>query len=423
MMKCVHKGTDGRLCYKVGRGFEGYCIRHQNFKRIDDSDFGMRYVMETHIAEQLRAKQWMSMRRYNAGLRRNADIGFYLEALESQAENFGYLLRGLAMMADPFNNTALPEDVRHVTNNLESIAFHIGAYKEYADIPEDPRSIGDILWSLGIYPEGRLTKLYVRQFVKKTLNCIRYVLTTNTPRRAWWLRLLTLTRHLRDMEKLWEHDLIVENDDELFPGDTEEEPLAAHPDGSIDLVAFVKDSQNVHTAPARDSTSRALSIIMKRPGFTTSSLSDSIVTYFLNTTKAIGFTLTQRSQIMDELFADRLRISAFDYAYSEVFLRVWDKVLTIDTVDILQRLAEELHDGMGMCAQGKMTRLVNVLRGFDEELDEVPLISQGELLQIAMARISALPAEEREPAMTTAFTDLGVSATDQEVWRSAVLEA
>jgi hypothetical protein len=225
------------------------------------------------------------------------------------------------------------------------------------------------------------------------------------------------------MEKLWDSVLIVENDDEIFPGDTEEEPLAAHPDGSIDLVAFVKDSQNVHTSPARDSTSRALSIIMKRPGFTTSSLSDSIVTHFLNTTKAIGFTLTQRSQIMDELIADRLRIIAFDYAYSEVFLRVWDKVLTIDTVDILQRLAEELHDGMGMCAQGKMTRIVNVLRGFDEELDEVPLISQGELLQIAMARISALPAEEREPAMTTAFTDLGVSATDQEVWRSAVMEA
>lgn len=424
MKKCVHIGTGGRLCYKAGRGFEGYCIKHQNFKRNDDPGYLHRYDMETDEARLARERHWINSRKYNAELRRNADVGFYLEALESQAENFGYLLRGMAMMADPFNNTALPEDVRHVTDNLESIAFHIGAYKEYADIPEDPRSIGDILFSLGIYPEGRLTKLYVRQFVKKTLNCIRYALTTNAPRRAWWLRLLTLTRHLRDMEKLWDSVLIIENDDEEFPGDTEEDPFfASHPDGSIDLVAFVKDSQNVHTTPARDSTARALSILMKRPGFTTSSLSDSIVAHFLNTTKAIGFTLAQRSQIMDELFADRLRIIAFDYAYSDVFLRVWDKVLTIDTADILQRLAEELHDGMGMCAQGKMTRLVNVLRGFDDELDEVSLVSHGELLQIAMARISALPMEEREPAMTTAFTDLGVSATDQEVWRSAVMEA
>jgi hypothetical protein len=421
--KCVYVGAQGRLCSKAGRGFEGHCIKHQNFKRIDDAEYRHRLEMESEEDKTMREQRWVNTRRYNAERLRSAETGFYLEALESQAENFGYLLRGLAMMADPFNNTALPEDVRHVTNNLESIAFHIGAYTEYADPPEDPRSIGDILWSLGIYPEGRLSKLYVRQFVKKTLNCIRYVLTTHCPQRAWWLRLLTLTRHLRDMEKLWEHDLIVENDDEIFPGDTEEEPLAAHPAGSINLSSFVNDSQNVHTSPARDSTERALSILMKRPGFTLSDQNDSVTTHFLNTTKDIGFTFAQRSQIMDELVADGLRIIAFNYAYSDVFLRVWDKVMTVNTTDILRRLAEELYDGAGMCAQGKMTRLVNVLRGFDEELDEVPLISQGELLQTAMARISALPVEEREPAMTTAFTELGVSLGDQDVWRSAVMEA
>jgi len=418
---CVHKRPDGRLCDKVGRGFEGYCIKHQNFRRIDDSAFGMQYVMETNYAERIRTKRWTTMKRHNAARKRSDETAYYLEALESQAENFGYLLRGLAMMADPFNNGALPEEIRRVTNNLESVAFHIGSYAEHADIPEDPRSIGEILWNMGLYPDGRLNKNYVRRFVKKTLNCIRYALKTKVPQRAWWLRLLTLTRHLRDMEKMWDEDLIFEHDD--APGDTEtEETAPVHPPGSIDLVAFFGDSQNVHTQPARESTEKALSILMKRSGFK-GSVGDSVETHLTNTTKDIGFTLDQRTAIVGELASDGLRVSAFGQAYSDVFLRVWDKVLTVDTVDILRRLTEELYDGMGMCNQGKMTRLVNVLRGFDEELDECSSLTQGELLQMVMAAISKMPVEEREAAATKAFTDIGIEKAAQEGWLSAVMDA
>lgn len=419
LTQCLHKGTDGRLCDKAGRGFEGYCIKHQNFKRHDDVGYASRYELETENHRKERDLRWINERRRIADQRRNEENGYYMEALESQAENFGYLLRGLAMMADPFNNNGLPEEIRRVTNNLESVAFHIGSYA--APVPEDPRSIGDILWSMNLYPDGRLTKKYVRRFVKKTVNCIRYVLTTKVPQRAWWLRLLTLTRHLRDMETMWDGDLIFENDDdaELLADTDVAGPL--HPPGSIDLVAFFGDSQNVHTQPARESTEKALSILMKWPAFT-GSVGDSVETHLTKTTKDIGFTLEQRTAIVDELAGDGLRITAFGHAYSEVFLRVWHKVLTVDTVDILRRLTEELNDGMGMCNQGKMTRLVNALRGFDDELDEISSLTQGELLQMAMATISKMPIEEREAAAKKAFIDIGIGKAEQEDWLLAVME-
>jgi hypothetical protein len=198
--------------------------------------------------------------------------------------------------------------------------------------------------------------------------------------------------------------------------------LPPHPEGGIHLGAFLADSQNVHTAPAKMSTEHALAILMKRP-LPHRDIGTSIEDYFTNTSKNIGFTLEQRNKIVTELAHDGLRVTAFGYHYADAFVRVWDKVLSLDTADVLRRLAEELYEGIGMCCQGKMTRLINALRGFDEELDDIPLVSQSELLQMTMACISALALSERGAAVAAAFLDYGVPETEQDAWRSAIMEA
>ena len=119
-------------------------------------------------------------------------------------------------------------------------------------------------------------------------------------------------------------------------------------------------------------------------------------------------------------------VSNFGVTYAELLSCVWTyaKTQSADLQnEIAVRIAEEVLDGLGMCEQGKITRLTNVLRGFHPALDEISVLSVGEQLQNRMAVISGMPAEERRAAADAVFAELGVPAADQEAWREAVLEA
>ena len=116
-------------------------------------------------------------------------------------------------------------------------------------------------------------------------------------------------------------------------------------------------------------------------------------------------------------------VSNFGVTYSELLMEVWyyAKKQPADAKrEIAVRLAEEVLDGLGMCEQGKMTRLTNVLRGFHPALDNVVILSVGEQLQNRMSVISRLPAEERRAAADAVFAELGVPAEEQGAWVEAL---
>jgi len=126
-----------------------------------------------------------------------------------------------------------------------------------------------------------------------------------------------------------------------------------------------------------------------------------------------------------ELRHDVDSVSNFGVTYSELLMEVWyyAKKQPADAKrEIAVRLAEEVLDGLGMCEQGKMTRLTNVLRGFHPALDNVVVLSVGEQLQNRMAVISRLPAEERRPAANAVFAELGIPAADQGAWLEALAD-
>jgi len=118
-------------------------------------------------------------------------------------------------------------------------------------------------------------------------------------------------------------------------------------------------------------------------------------------------------------------VSNFGVTYSELLMEVWyytAKQPADIQREIAVRLAEEVLDGLGMCEQGKMTRLTNVLRGFHPALDDVVVLSIGEQLQNRMAVISRLPAEERRAAADAVFAELGVPADEQGAWLEALAD-
>jgi len=114
----------------------------------------------------------------------------------------------------------------------------------------------------------------------------------------------------------------------------------------------------------------------------------------------------------------------FDIRYGDLLQRIWDYALQHPDVtkEIGVRLAEEVLDGVGMCPQGKMTRLANVLRGFDARLESVSSLSTREQLQNRMVTLRSLPMEERRAAAEAVFAELSIPAEEQEPWLDALLE-
>ena len=114
----------------------------------------------------------------------------------------------------------------------------------------------------------------------------------------------------------------------------------------------------------------------------------------------------------------------FDVHYDELLRRTWDYALAHPDVtnEIGVRLAEEVVDGVGLCAQGKMTRLANVLRGFDARLESVSTLSTREQLQNRMITLRAFPMEERKAAAEAVFAELSIPPEEQASWLEALLE-
>jgi hypothetical protein len=127
-----------------------------------------------------------------------------------------------------------------------------------------------------------------------------------------------------------------------------------------------------------------------------------------------------------EFKKDVAHVRNFGVSYASLLQKTWNyaKKQTPDIrQEITSRLAEEILDGFGMCEQGKITRLTNVLRGFHTALEDIVVLSVGEQLQNRMAVVGALPVEERQSAAEATFAELGILSGEQPAWLEAVLNA
>ena len=74
---------------------------------------------------------------------------------------------------------------------------------------------------------------------------------------------------------------------------------------------------------------------------------------------------------------------------------------------------------MGMCCEGHISRLCNVLVGFDDAFQ--PPVALGELMQQKMAAIAGLDVseEEKRRQATQWFTEHGVPEAERVAWLDA----
>lgn len=88
--------------------------------------------------------------------------------------------------------------------------------------------------------------------------------------------------------------------------------------------------------------------------------------------------------------------------------------------ELKARLWEEASESVGMCCEGHIARLVNVMAGFDESFR--PRVSVGEAIQTKIAEIAKMgvPTEDKVARARAYLTELAISAEEQAPWLEAL---
>lgn len=196
------------------------------------------------------------------------------------------------------------------------------------------------------------------------------------------------------------------------------------PEGSIDLQAFATDPQNIHRSSVQNATQRAVQILIQRPVPADSNALNGIYNALYNENLVTFNPPMMKDRAYGELTKDYLQTQAFNIPYSQVIESVWVYINTHKSrKHLLVRLAQEILEGIGMCSNGKMARLVNVLQGFDETLYDVPNPQMmRELFQNKIAKLMENPLAERENLARQLFQEYQIPEEEHNVWLEPLLE-
>lgn len=195
------------------------------------------------------------------------------------------------------------------------------------------------------------------------------------------------------------------------------------PEGGIDLKAFATDEQSVHRSSVQTSTERAVHILLSRPLTEGKETLVEIVDAF-NDVKLVKWSPNLKEKVITEITNDYFNTEAFSISYGKVLDHIWCFISTHEhRRQLIIRLAQEVQEGIKQCSNGKMARLVNVLRGFDDTLDSIPSPEAMKVMfQNKIARLIERPPQERRHAAMLLFDEYSIPNEEHEVWLAPLLE-
>ena len=193
------------------------------------------------------------------------------------------------------------------------------------------------------------------------------------------------------------------------------------PDGSINLQAFGRDNQNVHRSSVQNATHRAALALLERPLLSGQDTLPEILADF-NLPGYVRWVNTRSKDLaITEITNDYFTTEAFSLKYGDVLDHVWAFIKPhANKQDLVLRLAQEVCEGVKMCTNGKMARLINVLQGYDETLE---FAKPKELFQSRMALLVERPLAERGAEARALFAEFDIPEDQHEHWLTPLLEA
>lgn len=213
----------------------------------------------------------------------------------------------------------------------------------------------------------------------------------------------------------------------LPPMEVDEDVPQADP---REMARFAQDAQNVHTRVVTKQTNDNLAILLEEEPFEGQDTLRTLTGWWVFHPKPNFETYWQVIQDVHHWYNartckkanDRLYQRALDGLVVKILLATDGEGAEKDELfkELSKRLWEECEESVGMCCEGHLARLGNVLVGFDEAFK--PPVPKGELLQEKMAAIAAmsLTVEEKQLLAALAMNELDIPMGERAPWMEAL---
>lgn len=200
--------------------------------------------------------------------------------------------------------------------------------------------------------------------------------------------------------------------------------LNIHPPPVINpLAQLANDTQNVHTAPVSAQTNAGMEKILAATVPKEQQTEKTMISAWLPLLNTVGWGSILKTSIdINHWFNMKTCRAINDNLYRNMLRGLVAMINRNDDElkhELFKRLWEECREATGMCCEGHITRLCNVMVGFDDAFQ--PPVALGELIQQKMAAIAGLDADEEEKRRQANawFDEVAVPAAERVAWLEA----
>lgn len=189
------------------------------------------------------------------------------------------------------------------------------------------------------------------------------------------------------------------------------------------LARLAADSQNVHTTAVSNQTNRGMDQIRETVVPKDQQTEKTIITAWISVLPMVGWgTILKTAEDVNRWFNTKHCRSPNDMLYRGLLRGLVARINQTEKEvrpELFKRLWEECHEATGLCCEGHLTRLCNVMVGFDEAFQ--PPVSLGELIQQKMSAISGMDVgeEEKRQIANAWFDEVAVPLAERTAWLEA----
>jgi hypothetical protein len=191
-----------------------------------------------------------------------------------------------------------------------------------------------------------------------------------------------------------------------------------------ELARIARDTQNVHTRHVSDQTNRSVELLLATPDVPEHCRAHELLAAVWLNLRIASWAHVRRT--IDDMVYWRDRPTCKitnDWLYRKVlhglFMRIYRMPEGDIRKEIWKRFYQECEEAVGMCCEGHISRLCNVLVGFEDEFK--PPVPFGELVQAKMSAIAEMDVsmEDKVKLAMAFFDDHKVPLEARTAWLDA----
>lgn len=195
------------------------------------------------------------------------------------------------------------------------------------------------------------------------------------------------------------------------------------------LAAITRDRQNVHTREVSEQTNKSTEILLN--AYQTYCAADKhrrtpdwVAARWLPKSYGTWGSVARVVDDMQHWYGASMCRSPGDRLYKKLLDGLYETIKAMEHKDqqeeLFKRMFEECNEAVGMCCEGHISRLCNVMVGFDDQFQ--PPIPVGELLQQRIGKIAMMevPSPEKISMAQEVFNELKTPEAERLVWLEAL---